>query len=200
MSTLITHPTATAQWHALIHEAEHTCQTSLGEELQSYLVFLLMRYVSASEFATSILALDYLNSFEMHGRLRQEQLRDVGDKCLLYSGLFPGQAERRRVRISYYVTVGKSAYAMLAHSLAGIKAKVFQDLSYQFVLLMDILQATRELDSALPTLQPLQAIELWNDTGSQRALTTLSRYTQGTPVHTDPFEPMIKSHDKPHYH
>lgn len=184
MNTLITYPTELAQWHALINEAEQACATRLDEELQSYLVFLLMRYIGATQLPDSVLALDYLNSLESSGQLRAEQLRAVGDKCLLYSGLFPGRAERRRVRISYYVELGISAYGVLATTLAGLKAQIFQQLSERFVGLMDILQMTRELGQAPVTLQPLQAIELWNDTGSAHALATLACYTHALPVKT----------------
>lgn len=182
MNTLVIQPTVTAQWQALVHEAEQVCHTHLGEELQSYLVFLLMHYTKASELSSSVLALEYLSSMEAHGQVRHERLREVGDKCLLYAGLFPGQAERRRVRISYYVNIGVNAYALLASSLVGMRARIFNELSYQFVLLMDVLQAARELGTDVPALQPLQAIELWNDTGSQHAFVTLSRYTQAMPI------------------
>ncbi|OQW92690.1 MAG: hypothetical protein BWK79_14150 [Beggiatoa sp. IS2] len=199
MNTLITHPTELAQWHALINEAEQACATHLGEELQSYLVFLLMRYIGATQLPDSVLALEYLNSLEASGQLRAEQLREVGDKCLLYSGLFPGQAERRRVRVSYYVELGISAYTVLATTLAGVKAKVFQQLSEQFVALMDVLQTTRELDNPYSTLQPLQAIELWNDTGSTHAFATLSRYTRALPVKTH-FQPTLVHSKTAHVH
>ena len=182
MDKLVIQPTELAQWHTLIHEAEGICHTQLGEELQSYLVFLLMRYTTQSELANSILALEYLNSWQNSGKVREEQLRDVGDKCLLYSGLFPGYAQRRRVKISYYVHLGISAYNSLAHSLAGVKAKIFNKLSDQFVLLMDILHTIREVNTDKPTLQPLQAMELWHDTGSAHAFFTLSRYTKAIPV------------------
>lgn len=182
MDKLVIQPTELAQWHTLIYEAEDICHTQLGEELQSYLVFLLIRYTTTSELANAILALEYLNSLQSRGKMREEQLRDVGDKCLLYSGLFPGRAERRRVKISYYVHLGISAYASLAQLLAGVKAKIFSKLSDNFVLLMDILHAIREVNTAKPTLQPLPAMELWNDTGSAHALATLARYTQAIPV------------------
>lgn len=185
MNTLVINSTATAQWHDLVHNAEHACHTQLGEELQSYLVFLLMRYLKASELSNCIIAVDYLNGLKAHGCLRQERLHKVGDICLLHAGLFPGRAEKRRIRISYYVDIGISAYALLAHSVAGMKAKIFEKLSCQFVALMDVLQAIREIDSGKPTLEPLQAIELWQDTNSAHALTLLSRYTKAIPVKAD---------------
>ena len=188
MTTLTLHPTALAQWQALVNEAENTCKTPLGEDLQSYLVFLLMRYMTASEFANSLLAIEYLTSLNQQGRLREIQLRDVGDKCLLYSGLFPNHAERRRVKISYYVDLGISAYSSLALSLQGIRAQIFNQLSYQFVLLMDVLQAVRTLNHEEMVLQPLQALELWQDTGSHYARAQLSRYTQAIPIPLDNLE------------
>jgi len=182
MESLVIQPSATAQWHALVGEAEQACATRLGEELESYLVFLLMRYTDLPEIANSVLALDYLHSMEAVGHLRETQLREVGDKCLLYSGLFPARAERRRVNSSYYVKLGMGAYAALATALAQLKAKLFEDLSQQFVKLMDVLQTMRELGSGKPCLQPLQAMELWTETGSAHALQNLAQYTNASPV------------------
>jgi hypothetical protein len=182
MESLVIQPSATAQWHALVGEAEQACATRLGEELESYLVFLLMRYTDSPEIANSVLALDYLHSMEAIGHLRETQLREVGDKCLLYSGLFPARAERRRVNSSYYVKLGMGAYAALATALAQLKAKLFEDLSQQFVKLMDVLQTMRELGNGKPCLQPLQAMELWTETGSAHALQNLAQYTNASPV------------------
>jgi hypothetical protein len=181
MKTLTLHQTATAQWQALIQEAEQACHTQLGEELQSYLVFLLMQHGN-NEWIDSVMALKYLDALVARGQLQKERLREVGDQCLLFAGLFPGRAERRRVRISYYVNLGIGAYRILSYSLAGLNAKVYEKLSQQFVALMDVLQATRELNNDTPLLQPLQAMELWNDTDSQHAFETLQRYTQALPV------------------
>ncbi|MDD2815284.1 MAG: hypothetical protein PHP00_06035 [Thiotrichaceae bacterium] len=182
MESLVIQPSATAQWHALVGEAEQACATRLGEELESYLVFLLMRYTDSPEIANSVLALDYLHSMEAVGHLRETQLREVGDKCLLYSGLFPARAERRRVNSSYYVKLGMGAYSALATALAQLKAKLFEDLSQQFVKLMDVLQTMRELGNGKPCLQPLQAMELWTETGSAHALQNLAQYTNASPV------------------
>jgi hypothetical protein len=182
MESLVIQPSATAQWHALVGEAEQACATRLGEELESYLVFLLMRYIDSPEIANSVLALDYLHSMEAIGHLRETQLREVGDKCLLYSGLFPARAERRRVNSSYYVKLGMGAYSALATALAQLKAKLFEDLSQQFVKLMDVLQTMRELGNGKPCLQPLQAMELWTETGSAHALQNLAQYTNASPV------------------
>ncbi|MEW6353710.1 MAG: hypothetical protein AB1469_05365 [Pseudomonadota bacterium] len=178
MATLLTHPGAAAQWQALVAEAESAAACPLGEELESYLVFLLMRFNRKPEMADSVLALDYLRGMLAAGRIKHDRLRDVGDQCLLYSGLFPQQAARRRVRIGYFVDLGRSAYQELSARLAGGYADLYALLSQDFVPMMDVLHAVRRLGGA--RLDPLPAYELWRDTGSRAALQALRETTHGT--------------------
>jgi len=182
---LVIHPTEMAQWHALVDEAQKTATIRLGEELESYLVLLLMRYIGKPDVVGSIVALDFLHSAMTVGSERRGILQEVGDKCLLFAGLFPGVAEKRRVRVSYFVDIGQSAYHSLGHLSQEALKKLFDEICEGFVPMMDVLQATREISTAIPTLTPLQAEELWNDTGSQRAFETLKRYTKAMPVKHD---------------
>lgn len=181
---MMLNPTDVSQWKALVDEAEASCCLHVQDDLKSYLVFLLMRYTGAAELADAILALDYLQGLDSHGQVREARLCEVGDKCLLFSGLFPGRAERQRVRISYYVSLGEAAYEFLAGCARGARAGLYHALAAQFVPLMDVLQATRAGEQ--PTLAALPAIELWSDTGSAGARRALSRHTSGFPVATAP--------------
>lgn len=181
MSDLVLHPTSTAQWHSLVNEAQTACKVSLNEELESYLVFLLMRFVSRPEMAASVLALQYLEGAASGGRVRDDRMRDVGDQCLLFCGLFPRRAERRRVRVSYFVQLGRSAFNMLAQT-ATAGAGLYAQVTSGFVPMMDVLQATR---AAEPPIGPLAAQELWMDTGSESARQALANATGGTPVSGD---------------
>lgn len=168
MTPLILHSTQTAQWYALVQEAE--CQSSihLGETLQSYLVFLLMRFLTRADLAESVLALEFLKAEEGVGYQRASQFRELGDKCLLFSGLFPGHAERAHVRVSYFVNLGQSAYGSLSTSKNTANPDLFNDLSAAFVPLMDVLQTlSRCYDSQ--ALSPLTTLELWQDTHSKAA-------------------------------
>ncbi len=185
MTALMLNPTAVAQWKALLDEAGEARDLYLDDELQSYLVFLLMRYIGAGELSGAVMALDYLRGLvELNGRAREEQLCEVGDKCLLISGLFPRRAERRRVRVSYYVELGEAAYDFLARTLRGARAALYHELSARFVSLMDLLQATRELNPEQVNLLPLEALELWQDTGSRLAWQRLRAHTDALPVMT----------------
>lgn len=176
----------TALWYSLVNEAQAAFPDKLEEEVESYLVFLLIRFTSKPEIASSVLALDFLHGLEETGNLQAELLRDVGDKCLLISGLFPSHAERRRVHVSYYVELGQSAYGSLGYSRACKAAALFKLLRKHFVDMMDVLHVLRGLGGACPQLQPLEAIELWEHTGSRGAYKALSQVTNGHLIHCPP--------------
>ncbi len=167
MQQLILEQTAQAQWQALIHDAQALCNRHLDETLESYLVFLLMRFTDKPHSLSRVMASDYLQSQACSGEQRVDRLRDVGDHCLLFSGLFPQLAERRLVRVSYFVNLGRSSYLQLSDLLDRSWAGVYGNLSAAFVVLMDILHAMREVGGQ-SMLTPLQAMDLWQDTGSRR--------------------------------
>src|SRR5690242_4279366 len=113
---LLVNSTSISLWHQIIHEAEVACATHLKEELESYLVFLMMRYTTRPEIAKHVMASDFLRGVELLPHQRQVVLQEVGDKCLLFSGLFPDMAEKRMVKVSYFVNLGQSSYANLSKS------------------------------------------------------------------------------------
>ncbi len=78
-------PVALLPWCELIGDAQHRCAISLPEPLESYLVFLLIRFYTRVDWVGSILGLEFLNAAQTGG----SSWRDVGDKCLIFSGLFP---------------------------------------------------------------------------------------------------------------
>ncbi len=167
MTRLILEPTSVAQWQALVQEAQAACGCNLDEALESYLVFLLMRFADKPHCTARIMAEDFLNSHLTQGSDRIDLLRDVGDHCLLFSGLFPQLAERRLVRISYFVNIGRASYRQLSDVLDHSWARVYGNISEAFIVLMDILHAMRGLGGEA-LLTPIQALELWQETGSQR--------------------------------
>lgn len=185
MSHLVVKASTTEDWLTLIHEAKAAAACPLDEDMESYLVFLLIRYTERPELAASVLAVEYLRSMHLSGHLAQDQLREVGDKCLLYSGLFPDRALRRRVNAGYFVDLGRSAYQHLSGRLGHSAAKLYERLALTFVGLMDVLQTMRALDGTQAALDPLRAYELWRDTGSARAKRQLRLSTGGTPLFGD---------------
>jgi hypothetical protein len=182
MRSLILHPTSTALWHELINEAQKSSSIYLKEDLESYLVFLLMRFCDEPAIASSVLGLEFLQSYQHRAFAHHQQhLKDVGDKCLLVAGLFPGRAIKKRVKLSYFVKLGQTAYSTLSNYLSAQEA-LFIQLCQDFPRMMDVLQAMRESPTHTDLLQSL---ELWHETGSQLAWQRLCDATGGLPVTPD---------------
>lgn len=172
---LLHHPTTMALWYEIIHEAGTTCDISLRDELESYLVHLMMRYTSDPNIVRQMIAMDFMTGMNQRYRQKQRTLQEVGDHCLIISGLFPGLAKKRLVTLDYYVNIGRTSYSTISVS----DHDLYAGLSKDFVLLMDILQSLRCVD--YPDLLPLDAYELWLETGSKRALSLCKQYSQAVP-------------------
>lgn len=164
---LVTSGNALALWQETVKQAENRCAVILGQNLESYLVSLLMEYSHKPEIVKQLFAAAFLEAQQMHNN---HSLQKVGDQCLLFAGLFPHATEKRLVKINYFVDLGRSAYI----SISNTANDLFSSLAYQFVVLMDVLQSIRPH----PDLLPLQAYEQWHELGSQRALKILQEYTK----------------------
>ncbi|MBA2652295.1 MAG: hypothetical protein H0U73_08530 [Tatlockia sp.] len=142
MKKLILHPTELSQWHGLVYDAQASTRLMLNENTESYLVFLLMRFSQGIKLIESVLALDFLESTHKPRQQQAELLRDVGDKSLLFCGLFPGMAEKRHVSLDYFVDMGQAAYLSVGE-LYESQSSLYQQLSEQFLILQQILRAMR---------------------------------------------------------
>jgi len=168
MSLILTSNTSTESWQSLVQSALDSCDQSLDEELESYLVFMLMRNMGCTDLADNIIAKQYLQGMQSGGQVAIQQLQDVGDQCLLFSGLFPKQSDRRLVKVTYYIDLGRSAYSQMAQKMKRQSALLYERLAKYFVTLMDILQAMRCLDMAFEQ-DMHRLIEYAQDCGSARA-------------------------------
>lgn len=167
--TLLTEQTPLALWQDTIKIAEKRCSIILNEDLESYLTSLLMRYANRPDLAHKVFAMTFLEAQQARALERRMSLQLVGDECLLYAGLFPRAAEKRHVKINYFVDLGRGAYAAISRT----NNDLYDSLAVQFVNLMDVLQSIQPNQD----LMPLEAYDQWNLVGSQRALKTLQKYT-----------------------
>lgn len=143
MKRLILHPTDMSQWHALVNEAQAATHLVLNENTESYLVFLLMRFSQGPKLIESVIALDFLEAMRRSRTQQVDLLRDVGDKSLLFCGLFPGVAKKRHVSLSYFSDMGQAAYLTVGELQSNQSADLYFELSAQFHRLMQILEAMR---------------------------------------------------------
>ncbi|MBA2657505.1 MAG: hypothetical protein H0U70_11090 [Tatlockia sp.] len=142
MNKLVLHPTEISQWHALVYEAQASSRLMLSENTESYLVFLLMRFSQEIKLIESVVALDFLNSEHKPRQQQAELLREVGDKSLLFCGLFPGMAEKRHVSLNYFIDMGQAAYFSVGE-LNDSQSTLYFQLSEQFLMLQQILKSMR---------------------------------------------------------
>jgi hypothetical protein len=128
-------------WQELVRDGERQSGIELGESVQSYVVFVLMRYLRDGALASHVLALDWLDASERTGQARADALRDVGDRCLLIAGRFPRLAERRHVRPDYFSNLGCGAYLGVAEAARAVYAALFAELARAFDAMVRVLDA-----------------------------------------------------------
>lgn len=150
MRELILHPTDLSQWHALLNEAQTQVHQTLPIDIESYLVFMLMRFITQNQLLSSILALEFLETLQQNGAIsrsvRLDHLQTIGDKSLLFCSLFPGMAQKRHVSLHYFAEMGQQAYWLLSRQVDTPNAALFAHLSKQFQTLQRILQALKNPD------------------------------------------------------
>lgn len=153
MTTTMALGAVTQLWHTLVRDAEVRAHIELTENQESYLVFTLVRHCRDSLLSGRILSLELLDSLSATRDIRDERLRDVGDRCLLIAGLFPEQMRRRCVSEGYYADLGRIAYAELGTRLHSALASLYAELAETFRWLVDVLRAFRA-DVPLASLSP----------------------------------------------
>ena len=139
----------TALWVDLVHEAEREASAPLGEELESYLVFLLIAHMRDTQLHRSAVAVDYLLARSQCGQRHRDELRAVGDRCLLLAGLYPEQAQQRMVGLDYFMAMGSQAYQELAHAVRATVADLYEHLARAFArvvrVLLEVRRRTRDV-------------------------------------------------------
>jgi hypothetical protein len=143
MTTILTDLPQTALWADLVRDAEQGAAMRLDEELESYLVFLLMAHTRDVQLHGHIVAFDYLRARAERGTRAKQELRDLGDRCLLLAGLYPEQAERRMVTIDYFLALGSGAYDELSGALRAAIADLYGRLAKAFAHLVRVLMELR---------------------------------------------------------
>lgn len=171
---LMTDETPIILWQDVIKDAEDRCAIYLKNDIEAYLVTLLLRYTNKPEVVKQVIATTFLRAQQLGREERYITLQQVGDQCLLFAGLFPQSAHKKQVKISYFVDMGRSAYAAISNQTNDLHAL----LALQFVAMIDVLQSIRYYSDLLP----LEAYEQWADVGSQRAFRFLQEYTRGLPL------------------
>jgi hypothetical protein len=148
-------PTSTAEWHALVLEAQAQAGYQFEESIESYLVLTLDQYTQQSGIASIIIATELMEGIQQTGLQGNNHLRRVGDQCLILSGLFPERAIKKNVSLAYIIGMGKNAYSSIAANPDQIQidGELFYKLSENFIGCMDVLNAMRQLPFYITNIQ-----------------------------------------------
>jgi hypothetical protein len=146
---VLLHPGITAQFYTLIGEAQYTLNRQLPEELEHYLVSLLIRFIDKHEIIVSSVGQEHLEA-QLSLHQNPHLLKDLGDSCLLISGLFPERKSHRGLNKEYYIEIGQRAFYSYALTGSLSSASLFSHISSDFPLLSTVLAATRHPQSPFP--------------------------------------------------
>lgn len=169
------------QWNELLDQAGLFSGIQLESGIQQYLVNTLAAYINDEALANRALYPEQILNMLHEGKARQHQLKEMGDHCLIISGLYPLLAEKRHVPISHYIDLGITSYRHLSSQVNPLQQIFFAQLADEFNNMVNLLYTLRLFAGSEP-LSPLQAFELWQDTGSATAYQILTRSRQSIPA------------------
>lgn len=140
MQELILERNTLAGWYQLVTSAENESQHYLHEPLESYVVFMLVRFCQETDFLDQPLGAQFLAALQ--SSIRQvEHLQRVGDTCLMLEGLFPKHIESLSVDGQYFQTLGQGAYLEV---FARNAEDVYSQLADEFAMLAELLRSIRK--------------------------------------------------------
>jgi hypothetical protein len=137
----------TELWVNLLQEAEARARTKLTTNQESYLVFMLMRFIQRTELLGITLSLQYLESTLEIRRVQEIKLADTADAGLLFAGLFPERAKRLNVSSSYFRDISRICFSDLADLCESMKHKgeslLYREIAKDIEQLAYLLYCTR---------------------------------------------------------
>lgn len=177
MQTIDIHLADMAPWRALLTKAQFIANVELHTLIEEYLVAVLFRSSVTPDLLDEAISAVEGGNFEQAESI--DNLRTIGDHCLVYAGLYPEHAIERDVPLAYFVKVGEAAYREYGE-LA--REPMFGLLSDCFVDIVGVLHTLRDVEDEKLCLDPINAFQLWQETGSTHAWETLQAFTTAVPV------------------
>lgn len=170
------HTEETLAWRALITRSEAEVALVLHQDVEAYLSRTLLRYLGRP---ARIVGTERAATLEALFAHPPDDPRVIGDRSLLLVGLFPEHVARYRVSLSQFIEHGRSAFRTCARR---DNERVFVDVDREYIRIIDVLRAMRQLTGGMPGVDLLHAYQLWDETGSLHAWRVLCGELNGLPV------------------
>lgn len=126
--------------YELIKRAENQLTINLSHEIEAYLVHLFAYYMDKPRVNTVPVGVRLLSATTMPLAVRKEELKAVGDECLLINSM--GWGSPRWPSKTYYADIGQAAYMSRAYA-ENPPDGLFDDLAYEFSLATKILSCCK---------------------------------------------------------
>jgi len=182
-------PTLESYFYELVTASVELLDSEISPQAQYYLVTLLNGFVERqnalgvdNDCLDEPLALMLKRSLEASGESQARHLKQLGDVALFVSGFYSDRIDRKRVDMDYYIHMGGSAYARLAHLFSRRSSKnacwpLFNEMSDGFKSMVQVLSEVSESHSYDRDQDLLKLYEKWQKTRSMRLSQKLQ--TQG---------------------
>ena len=150
-------PRMAALFLNVVKAGEKQVSLELGEELEGYLVFTLVRNMRRNDLFSLTIGAELIHATTLYtGKKKEDTLNKIGDTSLVLAGFFPERARSLHVSSNYFCDIGEIAFSSLAESLEHRKcfalAKLYQRVAEKFSALADVLKATRKDATCLEAL------------------------------------------------
>lgn len=182
MSDLVRDQTPMEFFKEQLEKAMEHQRVSTSAFTEHYLVNLLSGAVKSDrppappDEGEMPLALLYVRAAQASRLERARLLRLTGDTALFVSGFFADSVSRTLVDLTYYKTMGGSAYARLSREDArlGVGPSIFTELAVRFTEFADLLAEVSEQSRLSTNNDIVRLYERWLQTGSRRAAVLLA--------------------------
>jgi hypothetical protein len=136
-----------AEWYEMLQISKQHTGIMLDEHVESYVILTLDGYLQDQLITDYTLAIEFIEAINLKKTQSRSMLRDIGDRCLILSGLFERRSERLNVSSDYFCEIGQQAYLNLAsfHKL-HIDPELFWKMAKYFVSISKLLQSIRVLN------------------------------------------------------
>ncbi|MDZ4695898.1 MAG: hypothetical protein SGI86_12185 [Deltaproteobacteria bacterium] len=167
-------PSINAFFEAHVDRACNEAALSPARDTENYLVQLLTGYIQRN-IDESPLCLRLYGALNAPPAQRRESLRDIGDTSLFLTGFFAERLENGVVGVDYYMSMGESAYGILAGQATGARHTVYAELASKFDGFVRVLASINARWN--PERSPRDVVKLyerWQRTGSRWARARLA--------------------------
>lgn len=162
-----------------ITAAQAKNDVTIDRDVEFYLVALLCDFIQPAQRSPYLqqldkpLALFLKETLEAPAHEQLTRFRILGDLSLYVGGFFQESFNRRLIDVDYYIAIGSTAYHKTAARVGNSSRHVYEKLSHNFALLVELVAEVAVVPVPSRTVDILATYDRWTRSNSHRLLRTL---------------------------